>query len=60
MEKLAFRLRLRRTEGLIPEDPQSMLTVTFDHRVLPKNYSLCWRVYIIFFYANITSSVFYE
>lgn len=36
MEKLAFRLRLRRTEGLIPEDPQSMLTVTFDHRVLPK------------------------
>ena len=36
MEKLAFRLRLRRSEGLIPEDPQSVLTVTFDHRVLPK------------------------
>ena len=36
MGKLAFRLRLRRSEGLIPEDPQSMLTVTFDHHVLPK------------------------
>jgi len=28
MEKLAFRLRLR-SEGLIPEDPQSVLTVNF-------------------------------
>lgn len=48
MEKLAFRLRLR-SEGLIPEDPQSVLTVNFWPPCSTKaNYSLCWRVYIIF------------
>lgn len=36
MEKLAFRLKLKRSEGLSPEDPCSMLTVPFNHCVLPK------------------------